>query len=214
MAYITVYNETYDSFFVRLDGLDTNYSYVGRRITWEVDGQEKTDTLLPFVSSSDPVVFTGLEPGRWYSIYCYVSLPTGGGVEFTGSGTTLDRPSVEKWDWFASTARQRAYSAVTGRGLLSNFSYVVWNEMVDKVLEVAQSKGYTWWIDPMSNLSYSETRMSAYDKEMTAARFNSLRYNIGAHYQQNLVPVVYRGNPIYGRYFTDVMAILNWWIDS
>lgn len=125
-----------------------------------------------------------------------------------------DAPAVEPWSWSnsngsASASQTRAaYSAIQNNGSLDNFSYLVWNDMVDKVKEVLDATGDSW---NNRYASYSATKMSSSDKRLTAARFNSLRHNIGTHYSTGITDV-YRGDTIYGWYFTTLANCLNSWI--
>lgn len=53
--------------------------------------------------------------------------------------------------------------------------------------------------------------MTSSDKTLTAARFNSVRYNIGAHYSTGISEVA-SGDPVLGSYFTTLTTKLNEWI--
>lgn len=123
---------------------------------------------------------------------------------------------VSKWSWSASngsaTASQTsaAYSAVNNKGKTSAFSYLVWNDMVDKVKAILDAIGESW---NSSFASYSNTRMSSSDKNMTAVRFNSLRYNIGLRYSTGITTRS-KGDVIYGSYFITLASCINGWIDD
>lgn len=125
-------------------------------------------------------------------------------------------PLVSKWSWSASNGSataaqtQAAYSAVTNQGKTSAFSYLVWNDMVDKAMEILNASGGSW---NASFATYADTRMSASDRAMTAVRFNSLRYNIGLRYSTGIT-TRYQGDVIYGSYFITLANCLNGWIDN
>lgn len=162
---------------------------------------------------------TGLSPGMDYVINVGYAVDTSassvdgwcGSLEFT-----TDRLSIEPWAWTDSngsaTAAQTkdAYSSVTGKKQTSGFSYLVWNDLIDKVKEVLDATENSW-----SNqyLSYSSTRMTSSDRTLTAARFNSLRFNIGS-YAATGIGDVSRGDTVYGYYFTTLTSSLNQWINS
>lgn len=120
--------------------------------------------------------------------------------------------SISKWSWYASNGRasaaqtQNAYNAVVGYGSLANFSYLVWNDMVDKVYSIRNAIGSGW---DNSYASYSATCMTASDKTLTATRFNSLRRNTYTGWS-----AVSRGSIVYGSYFTQIANQINSWIDS
>lgn len=126
----------------------------------------------------------------------------------------LPIPTVEPWSWTASngsasaTATRTAHAAVTGRGKTTSFSYLVWNDMVDKVREILEAKGLSW---DARFASYANTKMTSSDKVISAARFNSLRFNIGSHYSTG-IDTVGRGDLVYGSYFTTLTNCVNEWI--
>lgn len=128
----------------------------------------------------------------------------------------VDDPSapelgIAPWDWRMSNglasaeATIKAYNAVTSNGSLLDFSYLVWNDMVDKVKAILDHKGYSW---ATTFATYSETKMSSSDKNLTAKRFNSLRFNIGSHYSTG-IETVDPGDTVYGWYFTKLTECMN-----
>lgn len=140
-------------------------------------------------------------------------------IEDTGTTTIYVQPpaiEIDPWDWSASNGNattsqtKAAYTAITSGGNVSNFSYQVWNDLVNKVVEVKTEVGADWNV---KYLSQSATLMTSSDKTLTAARFNSLRYNIGIHESTGLNDV-FTGDKVYGWYFTALTKALNLWIDS
>lgn len=135
----------------------------------------------------------------------------------SGSTTVLITPSpVEPWDWTASngsaTAAQTkaAYGAITSKGAVSNFSYLVWNDMVDKVLEIMDAAGVTW---NTKFASAASTKMTSSNKTLTATRFNSLRHNIGL-YSSTGIGDVAAGQLVYGAYFITLTSCMNDWLST
>lgn len=102
-----------------------------------------------------------------------------------------------------------AYNAVISKGMLSDFSYKVWNDLCHRVKDTADYAGYEW---DEGYLNYQNTLMSDTDKEMTANRFNSLNYNIRLRYATG-IPYQNKGDKIMGNYFTTMVNALNSWID-
>lgn len=91
--------------------------------------------------------------------------------------------TVEKWNWNASngsanaTLTSNAYDAVVNRKATTNFSHLVWNDMVDKVHDVI--KAYASYADwESSYASYNDTKMNSAPYYLTAVKFNSIRNNI------------------------------------
>lgn len=120
------------------------------------------------------------------------------------------------WSWYASngyaTASQitAAYNAITNKGAVSNFSYLVWNDLVNKVNETVESDGSSW---NSRYTTYNGTLMNSSNKTLTAQMFNSLRYNIGLHVSTGISEVS-RGDPVYGHYFITLTDCLNQWINT
>ena len=183
-------------FYVRIDPGSTVY----------------VDRTFTATSSSLSKSFSGLTPGTDYA--CNVKLD-----DTTWIGTryfTTDTPEikVDPWSWSqsngdASASQTRAaYSAVSSKGRVSDFSYLVWNDMVNKVKEILDSQGLSW---NSRFASYAGTLMGSGSRTLTATKFNSLRYNIGLHYSTG-IDTVYRGDTVSGWYFTTLASCINYWL--
>lgn len=215
MAYIGVTSTTESSITVKVYGLDTNYASSDRVCTWYLNGSKKgTSTLGAKVSSGGTYKFSGLSSGTSYDISVSITAPGWTITVELDTTAETDEPSVEPWSWTSSNGSasasqtKSAYSAVRNNGSLSNFSYLVWNDLVDKVYEVLDATGDSW---NSKYATYAATRMSSSDKALTAKRFNSLRYNIGLRYSTSINEVS-RGDTVYGWYFITLADCLNEWI--
>lgn len=130
--------------------------------------------------------------------------------------TEQKKPAVEAWSWQKSNGSadawetEDAYTAITSKGPTTDFSYRVWNDLVNKTNETAQAAGRSW---NATYLSLEETKMSQNNRVMTADRFNSLLKNINFGYDTGL-PAVRRGDTIKGEYFVTLANALNHWIDK
>lgn len=156
-----------------------------------------------------------------YTFYGFAQAANGKYYQAGSATVTVesDEPviTIDHWSWSQSNGEASrsqttsAYNAITNQGLLSDFSYKVWNDMVQKVNDILYEFGYDW---DGTYLSYGRTKMSSSDKEMTSDRFNSLRYNIGIHYSTGLnVHDLDTGKPVMGWYFTRLTDCMNDWID-
>ena len=216
MAYIDT-SVTSTSIYAMLKGLDSSYSYNDRVCTWYLNGVRKGTTYLSAkVSSGGGITFSELASGITYYINVIIDSPhMSSSVELETQATT-DRPYITPWSWYSSNGSasawqtQTAFNAIRNKGNLSDFSYLVWNDLVDKVKEVQESKGVNWLSE---FASYSATRMSYSDKQLTATRFNSLRFNIGAYYSTG-INTVNKGDIIYGSYFNILANCINYWINE
>ena len=212
MAYIAILSTTETSIRVQIRGLDTTYERSDRVCTWYLNGRRNgTSTLGGKVSSGGTYTFSGLKAGTTYDISVSITAPGWTKVVELDTTAETDSPSIEPWSWSRSNGEasasqtSAAYSAIRSNGKLSSFSYLVWNDMVNKVKEIVDAKGWGW----SNNFSsYSSTLMSSRDKVLTATRFNSLRFNIGLHYSTG-INTVSRGDTVYGWYFTTLANCLN-----
>lgn len=158
-------------------------------------------------------------------------------VSFTIDGINL-------WNWQLSNGKasleqtQSAYKAITKVDgyYVTDFSYLVWNDFVDKIqefldylgvadLSIGEDKyGYS------STATYSEilngAKMTSSDKKMTAKRFNIVRYVIGSwnsfasdsnsiqnHYHKTGNWDMSKNEVVYGEYFLDLAEYANGMIE-
>ena len=159
---------------------------------------------------------TGLKPGTRYSVSIEAEDLVTGWSNSWSTRVTTDKIVVAAWSWSssngtASASRTKAaYNALINDGSTSDFSYLVWNDMCSKVIEIENAAGLTW---STKYASYADTKMSSSDKVLTATRFNSLRYNIGRSYSTG-IDTVYPGDTVYAWYFTTLARCMNEWIDQ
>lgn len=153
--------------------------------------------------------WTELEQNTWYTTSVKI-----GDTLFEAK--TFQTRSIAAWSWDssngnASAAQTRAaYSAITSNGYTSNFSYIVWNDLVNKVLEIYNATGGSW---SSAYATASATRMTSSNKTMTALRFNSLKYNIQRNVSTGISDKS-AGDIVYGSYFVTLANKINVWINS
>lgn len=130
----------------------------------------------------------------------------------------------DNWSWTTSNGSattsqtKAAYTAVMSKGLITAFSYLVWNDFVDKVKEFLSYTGDGNKSIGTSKYGYSSTtsystlisaaKMTSSDKTITTKRFNIVNYCINV---MNSTGITDRssGNIIYGSYFTTLATKLN-----
>lgn len=118
------------------------------------------------------------------------------------------------WDWNITDARIKAYDAISGNGLATDFGYTVWNDFVEKVREfLIYTNTSGAFTDDTSGVTYSDylngAKMTEEDKTMTAARFNIVRRCI---FKMNTNLQIVDKNPgevVYGEYFKIFAERLN-----
>lgn len=158
--------------------------------------------------------FTGLSRGTVYKVYVSWSSSTVG--EGNYDYTTIKTWVMTKWSWASSNGKatsaqtRLARDAINNQGSISDFSYLVWNDLVEKINEAVCEYGYDWVNHP---LRFNKTKMTSTDKTLTADRFNSARYNVGL-YQSTGIDDVSKGDKVYGSYFKTITTSLNEWIND
>ena len=241
MAGISVYRKTTSSVTLYLSGLDTTWEQGTRTVYWYLGSANggiptesaytyaNTTTLADRVSSGGHTTFVKLEAGTQYGVYCTVyhnSTLLGSFQGYvktdaeSGGGSTTN---ITKWSWNSSngdaTAIQTsmAYTAVVNKTEVSNFAYLVWNDIVDKVYELAFATVKFW---DATYATYANTKMTSSDKTLTAVKFNSLRNNlelVGNNIglgDKTGIDRVYPKDKVYGDYFTTLTEYINWCIEN
>lgn len=210
---------TTDSISARLIGINTDYPNNKVRVTFYVAGSQVSSFTFAGVPSSGTTKWmtkTGLKPGTRYSVSIEAEDLVTGWSNSWSDRVTTDKILVSAWSWSSSNGTasasqtKAAYTALTNNGSTSDFSYLVWNDMCSKVIEIENAAGLTW---STKYASYADTKMSSSDKVLTATRFNSLRYNIGRSYSTGINEVA-SGDTVYAWYFTTLARCMNEWIDQ
>ena len=198
----------------------TIYIVVGDSTSFRIYCRYEPDSGIAVVdttvsgSSNFSYTITGLEPSTDYAI----NVKYNNGDAWCGALTfTTEEQSVEPWDWNIANSTstsaanataaqtQKAYAAVTGNGYITDFSYLVWNDIVCKAYEVLTSRGLSWNTD---YATLSATKMTSSDRVMTALRFNSVWWNVG-HMVTTGLSKVSTGDIIKGSYFVTLTNAIN-----
>lgn len=140
------------------------------------------------------------------------------------------------FDWNSSNGSataeqtQKAYVAITSEGATSDFSRLVWNDMVGKVLYLIAMAGSTW---DKTYTTYADTLIEEQYGALTARKFNSVTYNIekliGTNWKWSFdkKQIGYLGRPrvvgvtespknsdlVYGWYIEELVRVVNLLID-
>ena len=132
----------------------------------------------------------------------------------------------KRWSWDSSngeasaTQTDNAYQAVMNKLETSNFSYKVWNDMVQKVHDIIWASGRKYWDATYS--TEEDTKFTSSNEVLTAVMFNSLRNNldlaglsahIGLGYQTGIGAVAPK-DKVYGQYFITLTDYMNECIDK
>ena len=197
-------------------GSSDTYGFLSLSNKWDKTAREPFSYLKKDDDSGDGSNFKityDVEADTSYYVYVRLYSSTS-----TGSPTFYVEPpaGVKKWDWSAqnvnasAAATKQAKNALYQGGTVSNFSYAVWNDLCDKVLEIRQYIGGDWnnYYATLNN-----TKMTTSSKTLTAIRFNSLRYNIGEKYSTGIAEVK-KGDTVKASYFITLAQKINDWIDT
>jgi hypothetical protein len=138
-----------------------NYTEAGiTRSTFTVGGVTSISGIVDSISATSsgtntytPLQFVNYSPGT-YTFYGYVLVPAGTYWPAGSATVTITAPApvivVDAWSWSVSNGSattsqtSTAYSVALNHGVTSNFSYLVWNDMIDKINEVVVAAGYSW----------------------------------------------------------------------
>lgn len=91
----------------------------------------------------------------------------------------------KNWSWDESNGSatkeqtHKAYRAVLDKGAAINFSYLVWNDMVDLLYQAVTQSNFSW---DETYGTYENTRMKNSKSILTAKMFNAVRKNVSLFY--------------------------------
>lgn len=163
-------------------------------------------------TSSFSYSISGLSPSTNYTInVCSVATSQS---EWATARTFTTNAGVAQWSWTTSNGSASAiqtvamYNAINGTRQLDGLSFLVWNDLCDKVNETAVTAGDSWLT---SWGTLSATKMSSSSKALTAQRFNALKNNIGARISTGVQDAGI-DSPIYWENFLTLATKLNAWI--
>lgn len=156
----------------------------------------------------------GLLPNTTYVLNYYGIDSYGSTGPYMPTGLTVKtKQSVEPWDWNISngtataTQTRTAYAAITQKGRLSDFSYLVWNDIVDKTNTVLVARNMSW---DSTYGTKTSAEMSSTNKVMTANRFNAVWWNLSRMVTVGLGSSPRQpGEKILGSYFTLLTEAIN-----
>ena len=154
-------------------GNDDTYGYLSKVSTLDTENGGPTTILAEGDDSGTDRNFSftyNVTAGTTY--YFWVRLIY---IDETGTTTAHITPpggvgSISHWDWnssngqASSSATKAAYTAITSNGETSSFSYLVWNDIVNKVLEALEASGENWDRNGSTYLTAESTKMSSSDK--------------------------------------------------
>lgn len=202
-------NDTHSESSFKIDGQDAEW---GRETpSFTIINQSTTNSVtykiyteIIYTSGGNPVTIT-------FPTNAPTSYETATAAPKSETPETPE-PEIDEFDWEEgqNTPHGIAYAAITTNGPVVNFNHSVWNDMVDKLLEIYNNKGYTWATnnEQGATLNASETIMNTSDKVLTAARFNSFRYNIG-RYNSTGISKVNTGDTVLGNDFITLVEKMN-----
>lgn len=216
---VTISNKTDSSITFRLSAISgaTSYVYGYRR---------SIDIATINVATSDfSNTITGLQPDTKYIINYYGenNYGTGPWMPTGATATTLKkRPTIIPWYWNASNGAggsagtasaaktQAARRAILNEGCGEDFSFKVWNDLVNKINEVVVAIDASW---ANTYATLNGTRISGAGQDLTATKYNAAKQNVGSHYPTG-IPEVNGKTEFTWSYIDKLATKLNEWIAS
>lgn len=135
-------------------------------------------------------------------------------VKFDGQEISgiVGTPIAQDWDWTDKTSfgssevfLTLSENALNNKGHVSDFSYRTWNDLCLKTYNLRRLRSKYW---DTRYLSLEDTLMKIDDRTLTAARFNSLRFNIGEIESTGIADKV-PGNPVLSADFFTIINCIN-----
>lgn len=159
-------------------GLDTSYAY-DRRFVWYLDGEKRTEETVSPGSASHTYTMTGVYFYSQHHVKLAIYSTVSGNLlaEQEGTVSTL-YANIPLWSWSASngdaSAAQTAaaYTAATSKGLVTDFSSLVWDDLVTLLHTALTDAGVRWL-----GIGYDNLLLDAGDP-LTAQKFNTVVQNI------------------------------------
>lgn len=200
---------TSDSISLTLASIPSATSYVIAYRPASVTTAEMVET------SSRNYTLDGLTPNTRYAINYYGknSYGTGPYMPSPVYATTEPEILVDPWSWTASngsataTQTRNAYAILQGTRAADDFHHNVWNDLVDKVVEMREALGYSWTTDSGRFPSASGCKVSAGDT-LSALKYNALKTNIGS-IKSTGIQDVDAGDEITGYHIVHLTDVLN-----
>lgn len=155
----------------------------------------------------------GLSPSTSYEATAILLTESVGQVAEDTAYVTTTRPPVSLWSWTSSNGSasasqtQNVYMILQGSRPADSFSYLVWNDLIDKVVDMRQAVGYSWTTDTGKYPSASGCKVSA-GEAMSALKYNALKTNIGS-IRSTGIPDVSPGDEITGYMLIHLTDVLN-----
>ncbi len=209
---LTVTGRTSTSISVRITSIpNATYYVIFCRLASETTAAEYTTTGLTYT-------ITGLTPGTDYMLNYVGRSPYGLGPGMPSPVAARTLPAIEPWHWTSSngsaSAEQtgNAYRVLLGEiPVDSNFSHLVWNDLVDKVVEVQNAAGKSW--TTTGGLTAAQCRVSAGDT-LSARIYNSVKKNIEAFGETGISDVSRDNEELTGNHIIQLTGVLNSYINS
>lgn len=160
--------------------------------------------------------FLHLSEGTTYTIWCYL-YDSSGVIRNYSHAQFTTKVHITKWSWSASNGSASAaktrqfYNVLIGDASPDDgFSYLVWNDLVDKVDEVLRALGRTWY----AYQSYGKSRCKvSIGETFSASKLNEVRYQLRSFASGAMYDRV-AGEEILGSYITNLTNYINTAIDS
>lgn len=176
-------------------------------------GQSSTYTMGAGATRNISVTVSGLSSGTGYNVTATLHSTQASNITSDTAYVTTQRPSVTPWSWTSSNGAatsaqtRNAYSILQGNRTADDFSHNVWNDLIDKVVEMRQALGYSWTTDTGRFPSASGCKVSA-GEALSALKYNAMRTNVGS-IRSTGIPDVSAGDEITGYMIVHVTDVLN-----
>ena len=210
---------SYGSISIRVvtsDSISLTLAFIQSATSYVIAYRPASVTTAEMVeTTSRSYTLSGLSPNTRYAINYYGknSYGTGPYMPSPVYATTEPEILVDPWSWTASngaataTQTRNAYAILQGTRAADDFHHNVWNDLVDKVVEMREALGYSWTTDSGRFPSASGCKVSAGDT-LSALKYNALKTNIGS-IKSTGIQDVDAGDEITGYHIVHITDVLN-----
>lgn len=210
---------SYGSISIRVvtsDSISLTLAFIQSATSYVIAYRPASVTTAEMVeTTSRSYTLIGLSPNTRYAINYYGknSYGTGPYMPSPVYATTEPEILVDPWSWTASngaataTQTRNAYAILQGTRAADDFHHNVWNDLVDKVVEMREALGYSWTTDSGRFPSASGCKVSAGDT-LSALKYNALKTNIGS-IKSTGIQDVDAGDEITGYHIVHITDVLN-----
>lgn len=179
-----------------------------------------------YTNASFTKTLTGLDKSTKYTVGVWIASTSNGSdcVRVLNGSKSITTKAVSPWSWTSSNGSATAAQTQMAKRILdgslplavgttsasNGFSHLVWNDFVDKVMEMRKMKDKVgqWNVDGGKLLSYEQCKVKAGDS-LSADIYNSVKTQIGSIKSTGYLNVYKDSTPFIPQHILALATVLN-----